>query len=286
MYALGTPPNGSGDYPAMSRQDKFRIQLQEKNAAAQWYQDNFREAKYLLTPLWDKLNNRDLEDAITGIVTDTHEDMKTMAMFWVFYANANPNMAGKMLRLLWHRPDKYVYYQFGNATQDNNEQYITWVLKMETVPQRPGKHPTSNHTTEYTPKPVYQYVLTKGTVDVVREIETNNLRLAFVNRPLVAASKHSAAEWTEKAQLVGVHPGPVSKLDTTGHMLLDLDLEKCVQLTEVEMGILKKQSAADAEKKRSKVKERFTKAQWYDTLYDYCLAAMSPLPSPSRTAQY
>ena len=80
---------GLEEYEKIPEDKKLSFWIEEKTKMSDWFQFNFMFAKKEISKQWDRMTNMDMEDAITGLVTDVDEQesgLKTLLLCWTYYS--------------------------------------------------------------------------------------------------------------------------------------------------------------------------------------------------------
>ena len=177
--------------------DKQRLAhwIAEKTVMSEWFQSNYMLAKKEVGKRWDKITNLELEEAITGLVTDANESeggLKTALLCWIYYSNMDNS---KEASLYWVLPDKAMYYVFDTSK----------VAAPETA------EVVSDTAVAAAAWGVFQIPDKKTRYDIRQlapreavEICENMVMVKAVNRPLGAMSKYTLAELVAVGKKVGL----------------------------------------------------------------------------------
>jgi hypothetical protein len=272
--------HGLADYHVLPEEKRLTVWREEKTKMSDWFQVNFLVAKKEISKRWDKMTNMDMEDAITGLVTDIDEQdsgLKTLLLCWTYYSMSMEDGKGAM-ECIWVVPGKSLYYSFSHGWEDSELSSFSSVeyrgVFMELLGSKGGGSGADKKRVEGAPprKPLkkqkrFQFrALEKGEVESIRN---TMIEIKAVNRPLAAISKYTLKELVDMGEKVGLRPPMISVLDEKGAMKLDL-AEK-VRESERELGVVRKTEEKKVLKKELEKVEKWKKGDWYERLEEYCL---------------
>lgn len=270
--------HGMESYEKIPEKERFRFRLQEKAKASQWMVEDFKKTKTIMAPHWYRLNNRDLEDMATSLMTnadESKEGLYCMVLMWNYYTFQEITETQKSQNeLLWVFPGKKVYYKIKktNESKDENrdenmddnkdesrdENVSTWGVFVYEKEFEKNMKKIKNRT----------YEIRRLNENEKEEIEKNMFQLCFVDKALMAVSKYSLKELVDMGEIFGIRPPYINH--TINMEMLVLEEEK--RITDLEMSLGHKKTKKDLEENLNKGKgkeEKWKKGEWYDNLGVY-----------------
>ena len=275
--------HGLKEYHLLPESKRFSVWQQEKTNMTVWFQDNFLIAKKEIAKRWDKMTNMDMEDAITGLVSDVNEQesgLKTLLLCWTYYSMTMEDKGA--IECIWVVPAKSVYYSFSHGVLSGEDcssvPTVFWGVFMEIldVEGKRGRTKAEGDAAGSPPrKPLQKQKrfrfreLEKGAVESIRN---SMVEFKAVNRPLAAISKYTLKELMETGVKMGLSPPMISVVDEKGAMKLDL-AEK-VRGAEMELGVVRKPDEKKVLKKELEKVEKWKKGDWYERMEAFCMDAL------------
>ena len=271
---------GLEEYNKIPEHKRLSVWIEEKTKMSDWFQVNFLAAKKEMGKRWHKMTNMDMEDIITGLVTDVDEKesgLKTMLLCWTYYSMT---MEGKgAMECIWVVPEKCIYYSFTHglddaASSDVMAIHISGVFMeiLEPNIRKNNKNSGGASVSNTPPKKQRRFEyreLEKGEVEMIRN---SMVEITAVNRCLGAVSKYSLKELMEMGTKMGLSPPMISVVDEKGAMKLDL-AEK-VRSAEMELGVVRKPDEKKVLKKELEKVEKWKKGDWYERMEAFCMEAL------------
>jgi hypothetical protein len=269
--------HGLAEYDLISEEKRLTVWREEKTKMSDWFQVNFLVAKKEISKRWDKMTNMDMEDAITGLVTDADEQesgLKTLLLCWTYYSMTMEDKGA--VECIWVVPAKSLYYSFSHglvsSDSSSSSSVVSWGVFMEILEPNEGKKNKKGVEGAPPRKPLkkqkrFQFrELEKGAVESIR---SSMVEFKAVNRPLAAISKYTLKELMDTGAKMGLSPPMISVVDEKGAMKLDL-AEK-VRSAELELGVVRKSDEKKVLKKELDKVEKWKKGDWYERMEEYCL---------------
>jgi hypothetical protein len=280
FWSAWLPFHGLDEYHKIPETKKLAFMIEEKTKMSDWFQENFVIAKKEIGKHWDRITNLEMEDAITGLITDIDESesgLKTLLICWTYYSMTSEKGA---LECIWIVPGKSLYYSFSHGligeTETESERE-KWGVFMEILekPKNPNRElkPINGAPTRKPLKPQRRFSfreLEKGEVESIRE---SMVEIKSVNRSLAAISKYTLKDLMEIGGKLGLRPPMVSVLNEKIITKLDF-VEKALE-AEKELGVIRKTDKTDKTDKPQKSTEKrelekWKKQDWYERLEEYC----------------
>ena len=265
--------HGKESYEKIPEKERFRFRLQEKSKASQWMVEDFKKTKSIMAPHWYRLNNRDLEDMATSLMTnadESKEGLDCMVMMWNYYTFHEIIETQKLQNeLLWVFPDKKVYYkiQKTNESKDESkdenkhENVSTWGVFVHEKEFEKNMKKIKNRT----------YEIRRLNVNEKEEIEKNMFPLCFVDKALMAVSKYSLKELVDMGEIFGIRPPYINHVINMEILVLDRQNFESAH-EESEMNSSRKKTKKDLEENLNSGKgkeEKWKKGEWYENLEVY-----------------
>jgi hypothetical protein len=274
--------HGLKEYESIPESQKMTFWIEEKTKMSQWFQDSFLLAKKEVGKHWDKFTNRDMEDAITGLVTDADEHeggLKTLLLCWTYYSMTLGEKGERgekgAVEGIWIVPSKSLYYRFSQLSvpEDTAGTPVErWGVFLELLEPKTNNRSSEKMTKALKPPPKqkrYSFrALKEGEMESIGQ---SMIEIKSVNRPLGAVSKYTLKELMEMGEKVGVRPPMLSSLDTKSEIALDL-AHKIIE-AEHELGVQHTPKEKKALKSESEKADKWKKGDWYERLEEYCLEA-------------
>ena len=258
------------EYRKIPETKKLAFWIEEKTKMSDWFQENFVVAKKEIGKHWDRITNLEMEDAITGLVTDIDEaesGLKTLLLCWTYYSMTNEKGA---LECIWIVPGKSLYYSFSHGLLAEKESE-KWGVFMDILekPKNPNREvtPIDGAPTRKPLKPQRRFsfrALEKGEVETIQE---TMVEIKSVNRSLAAISKYTLKDLMEIGDKLGLKPPMVSILNEKIATKLDF-AEKALE-AEKELGVIRKTDNTNKSTEKKEL-EKWKKQDWYDRLEEYC----------------
>lgn len=269
------------EYQKIPETEKLAVWIQEKTKMSDWFQDNFVVAKREIAKHWDKMTNLEMEETITGLVTDADESesgLKTLLLCWTYYSMTLVDKGA--VECIWVVPGKSLYYTFSHGSSDGGdaEQGVKkgqWGIFMELlesgcVGKRGGKTGVEGAPPRKPLKPQRRFLFRPLDAEEVASIHKNMVEMKSVNRAFSAISKYTLKDLVEIGGKLGLQPPRLSALDEKGAMKLDL-VAKVLE-AERELGVIRGGSSGmgGVAKKEVEKMEKWKKTDWYERLEEYC----------------
>jgi hypothetical protein len=270
FWSAWIPFHGLDEYHKIPETKKLAIWIEEKTKMSDWFQENFVIAKKEIGKKWDRMTNLEMEDAITGLVTDADEGesgLKTLLLCWTYYSMTSEKGA---LECIWIVPGKSLYYPVSHGLIEETETE-KWGVFMEIIelPKNPNRElkPINRAPTKKPLKPQRRFsfrVLEKGEIESIRE---TMVEIKSVNRSLAAISKYTLKDLMDIGGKLGLRPPMVSVLNEK--IIIKLDFAEKALEAEKELGVIRKTDKTNKSTGKKEL-EKWKKQDWYDRLEEYC----------------
>jgi hypothetical protein len=294
--------NGFEKYSEIDLSDRIKFSIAERTKVSEWMVADFKQTKTLLNPFFYRLNNRDLEDIATGLMTDADEhkvglEVLVFVLLYYRYGSKESGFEKNSLgtEIVWCYPSKKVYYQISSCPSQREEgsgcennivlniegeknNLPKWGIFVSEKSDKFGKSAVSLEKGGRDKKksgPIKQYEFRRLEEGEWETICKEMVPLAYVNKPMHAQTKYTLKDLTDMADIVGVRP-PLREL---GEEEVALDLSKRVRVAEKKaaeenLGVVrrktsKKSGVSPEEAKEARTEEKWKKADWYSGLEEY-----------------
>jgi len=272
--------HGMEEYQKIPETEQLAIWIQEKTKMSEWFQDNFVAAKREIAKHWDKMFNLEMEDSITGLVTDADESesgLKTLLLCWTYYSMILVDKGA--VECIWVVPGKSLYYSFSSHGLSDGEaehgvKKGQWGIFMDLLEsgggKRGGKAGVEGAPPRKPLKPQRRFLFRPLDAEEVASIHKNMVEMKSVNRAFAAISKYTLKDLVEIGGKLGLQPPRLSVVDEKGVMKLDL-VAKVLE-AERELGVIRGggSRAVGVAKKEVEKMEKWKKTDWYERLEEYC----------------
>ena len=275
--------HGMKEYQKIPETEQLAVWIQEKTKMSEWFQDNFVVAKREIAKHWDKIFNLEMEESITGLVTDADESesgLKTLLLCWTYYSMTLVDKGA--VECIWVVPGKSLYYSFshgfeGEAEEQGAEQNVKkkqWGIFMDLLESGGGKRGEKSGVEGAPPrkplKPQRRFLFRSLDAEEVASIHKNMVEIKSVNRAFAAISKYTLKDLVEIGGKLGLQPPRLSAVDEKGAMKLDL-VAKVLE-AERELGVIRGggSGVGGVIKKEVEKMEKWKKTDWYERLEEYC----------------
>ena len=278
--------HGMEEYQKIPETEQLAVWIQEKTKMSDWFQENFVVAKREIAKHWDKIFNLEMEESITGLVTDADESesgLKTLLLCWTYYSMTLVDKGA--VECIWVVPGKSLYYTFSHGlsnsdaeqgAEDGLEQGAKkgqWGIFMDLLDSSGFGRKRPEKEVEGAPprkplKPQRRFLFRPLDTDDVASIHKNMVEIKSVNRAFAAISKYTLKDLVEIGGKLGLQPPRLSALDEKGAMKLELAAK--VLEAERELGVVRAGVIKAAAKKEVEKMEKWKKTDWYERLEEYC----------------
>ena len=273
--------HGMEEYQKIPETEQLAVWIQEKTKMSDWFQENFVVAKREMAKHWDKIFNLEMEESITGLVTNADENesgLKTLLLCWTYYSMTLVDKGA--VECIWVVPGKSLYYSFSHGFEDEAEKQGAvkgakkeqWGIFMDLLESGGGKRPEKAGVEGAPPrkplKPQRRFLFRPLDTEEVASIHKNMVEIKSVNRAFAAISKYTLKDLVEIGGKLGLQPPRLSAVDEKGAMKLDLATK--VLEAERELGVVRAGGIKSAAKKEVEKMEKWKKTDWYERLEEYC----------------
>jgi hypothetical protein len=271
--------HGMEEYQKIPETEQLAVWIQEKTKMSDWFQDNFMVAKREIAKHWDKIFNLEMEESITGLVTDADESesgLKTLLLCWTYYSMTLVDKGA--VECIWVVPGKSLYYSFSHGSSDGEaEQGVKkgqWGIFMDLLESGGGKRGGETGVEGAPPrkplKPQRRFLFRSLDAEEIASIHKNMVEMKSVNRAFASISKYTLKDLVEIGGKLGLQPPRLSALDEKGAMKLDL-VAKVLE-AERELGVIRGggSGVGGVIKKEVEKMEKWKKTDWYERLEEYC----------------
>lgn len=243
--------NGYEEYLRIPLTERIKFAISEKTKVSEWMVEDFKRTKNLMANYFYRLNNRDLEDISTGLLTDADEHkvgLEVLVIMILYYRYGESGSEKDLEDIVWCHPMKKVYYPIYNGRSDSKK----WGIFVSEITDKKG----------YKDK---RYELRQLNADEFETMEKEMISLVYVNKSLHAQTKYTLKDLTDMASKICVSP-PLRELDEK-EIALDLDKRIEKKTNENKLGIVRNNSKKDETVETNT--EKWKKNDWYSGIEDY-----------------